>query len=261
MKIKKPDVASLFYPDDAVVLKKLLEDYLLKAKSASVLTRAIIAPHAGYNYSGPIAGSAYKALYSSKDQIKTVLILSPAHHYSLEGVALHSADAFSTPLGTIAVNQELKNKLKEFPFVKEIDEAFEQEHAIEVHLPFIQYILPHAKILPLVVGYSKPEEIEKIFDLCWTDIHNAFVVSSDLSHFLPYIQAQKIDNLTARQIEKSLYQEIGHDQCCGFFPIRGLLKFANKMQLKISTLDLRNSADTAGDKSRVVGYGAFAVHN
>lgn len=261
MKIKKADVAALFYPDDALELKELVEEYLQKAKPAPFLTRAIIAPHAGYIYSGPIAGAAYKALYSSKDQIQTIIILSPAHHYSFEGVALHSAEGFSTPLGTAIVDQELKEKLKSLSFIQELDEAFYKEHAVEVHLPFIQHIFPQAKILPMIVGYSKPEEIEKIFELCWPNTHYAFVLSTDLSHFLPYTQAQKMDALTARQIEKHLYQEIEHEQCCGFFPLRGLLKFAKTKKLKIGTLDLRNSADTAGDKSKVVGYGAFAIQS
>lgn len=261
MKTKKPDVAGMFYPADKDELKEMIEDFLKTAKVGKQLTRAIIAPHAGYVYSGPIAASAYLSLYSSKNEIKNVIILSPSHHYSFEGVAIHSAESFSTPLGELEVTQILKEKIKVLPFVHEYDQAFEQEHALEVHLPFIQHILPLAKILPLVVGHSRPEDIEKIFELFWNDSSNAFVVSTDLSHFLPYMNAQKIDGLTSKQIENLLYQDLHHEQCCGYYPLRGLLKFAKEHKLKITNIDLRNSADTAGDKGRVVGYGSFIVHH
>ncbi len=261
MKNKKADVAGLFYPSEPEELKSMLETFVNTAKSVNNLTRAVIAPHAGYVYSGPIAGSAYKALYSSKENIKNVIILSPSHNCSFDGVATHSAQAFSTPLGDIEVNQELKEKIASLPFIKELDEAFIREHALEVHLPFIQYVLPHAKILPLVVGQTYPEEIQMLIETLWNDPSNAFVISTDLSHFLSYMQAQKLDSLTAKQFERKLFQEIHHEQCCGYFPVRGMLKFAKEHGLKISTLDLRNSADTAGDKGRVVGYGSFMIHN
>lgn len=261
MKNKKADVAGLFYPAEPEELKGMLETFINNAKPANHLTRAVIAPHAGYIYSGPIAGSAYRALYSSKESIKNVVIMSPSHNGSFDGVATHSAQTFSTPLGEIEVNQDLKTQISSLPFVKELDEAFIREHALEVHLPFIHFILPHAKILPLIVGHTYPEEIQMLIETLWNDPANAFVISSDLSHFLSYVQAQKLDSLTAKQIERMLYQEIHHEQCCGFFPVRGMLKFAKEHGLKISKLDLRNSADTAGEKGRVVGYGSFMIHN
>ena len=261
MKNKKADVAGLFYPAEPKELREMIEVFISNAKVAQNLTRAIIAPHAGYVYSGPIAGSAYRALYSSKETIKNVVIMSPSHNISFDGVATHSADSFSTPLGDLHVNKEIKETISNLPFVKELDNAFIREHALEVHLPFIQHTLPQAKIVPLIVGHTYPEEIQMLLETLWPDPTNAFVISSDLSHFLSYVQAQKIDSLTAKQIEKLLYKEIHHEQCCGFFPLRGLLKFAKEHGLKITALDLRNSADTAGDKGRVVGYGSFIVHN
>lgn len=261
MKNKKADVAGLFYPAEPKELKALIETFINNAKKANHLTRAVIAPHAGYIYSGPIAGFAYRALYSSKDSIKNVIIMSPSHNCSFDGVATHSAEIFSTPLGQLEVNAELKTQISSLPFVKELDEVFIREHALEVHLPFIQHTLPQAKILPLVVGHSYPEEIQMLIETLWNDPSNAFVISSDLSHFLSYVPAQKMDSLTAKQFERMLYQELHHDQCCGFFPVRGMLKFAKEHGLKITTLDLRNSADTAGDKGRVVGYGSFMIHN
>ena len=258
--IKKPDVANSFYPGNPNELIELIDKYIQNGVGCDEIPKAIIAPHAGYIYSGEIAGSAYKTILKIADQIENVIIFSPAHRYSVKGIATHEANYFETPIGKCEVNRNLVRSVQKFPWVNEINQAFTNEHALEVHLPFVQKVFnSKCKIVPMIVGNSKPEEVFEVINLLWAT-KNFFIISSDLSHFLNYDSAKEIDTFTSTQIESLNIDGISSDGACGFYPLRGLLYFAKKNKLKIKTIDLRNSGDTAGDKNSVVGYGAYIIY-
>jgi AmmeMemoRadiSam system protein B len=258
MNVKKPNVADMFYPADSTDLSTLVEHYLANAKNIGLKPKAIIAPHAGYIYSGPIAAYAYKELGNIKSDIERVIVLSPTHYFSFQGVAMLSSDAYATPLGTLKIDQVTCEELKKYSFVDYIDEAFEREHALEVQLPFLQKVLNDFKFVPLIVSGVEPEQMQKLYEGL-DDGKTLFVVSSDLSHFHTYDVAQKTDSHTALNIVEKNFQAIGHQDACGYYPLRGLLKWAKENNNEVKELCLLNSGDTAGDKSKVVGYGAFAV--
>lgn len=257
--MKKADVSGSFYPASPQILTKTVSEFIENAKEFVEIPKAIIAPHAGYIYSGPVAGTAYRSLKKISDKIKNVILLSPSHRIAFEGVAFHSDDKFETPLGVLDVNMELIEKLKTNPLVKNLDIAFSGEHALEVHLPFIQTVFDNIQIVPLIVGQSPPEELANMLEKIWSD-QNIIIVSSDLSHFLPYSQAYQVDQQTQMAIEKLDYSKISTDGMCGYYPVSGLLALARNKNLIVKTIDLRNSGDTAGDKDSVVGYGAFLFY-
>jgi AmmeMemoRadiSam system protein B len=257
--IKRPNVAGSFYPQSSVELSEMLKGFLNDAKSISERPKAIIAPHAGYIYSGAIAASAYKQLVNLKTKIKTVVVFSPSHFWRFQGVAVTDVDYFETPLGDIKVNQQLINKLKQMNQVQVLPQAFEREHALEVHLPFLQETLGDFELVPLIVGPATPDEVEEVIQkLDGDDVF--FVVSSDLSHFHHYDTAVGLDSNTTTKINEGNFQAIGHDDACGYYPLRGLLKWATDHHHKVKCIDQRNSGDTAGDKDSVVGYGAYIIY-
>lgn len=258
--IRPPAVAGMFYPGNPGVLDKMVSDFLLDAP-VNPPPRAIIAPHAGYSYSGPIAASAYASLAPLRGKIKRVVLLGPSHRVGFHGIAASSADYFQTPLGDIAVDVEaIQSVVEALPAVGFLDEAHAQEHSLEVHLPFLQKVLGDFKLLPFVVGQAEPEEIAQLLDIFVDDPETLIVVSSDLSHYHDYEMAQEIDTETAQKIEHLDYQHIAPEQACGAFPVRGLLLSARKHGLTPVVVDLRNSGDTSGDKSRVVGYGSWLFY-
>jgi MEMO1 family protein len=258
--IKTPNVSGTFYPSNSDELRSFVMETLESAKKNYTFPKALIAPHAGYIFSGEVAASAYKSILNSSDKIKQVVLLSPTHHYSMDSMALHSADCFNTPLGNIEVDNDLKNKALTLNGVSIIDEAFEKEHALEVHLPFIQICAPNAKVLPIIVGQVSTETVANLLNSLWDGEETIFIISSDLSHFNDYDQANMKDEHTKQTIEDKNVSDLKHEDACGFYPIRGLLQIANEKKLEISCIDLRNSGDTAGNKSSVVGYGAFLIH-
>jgi AmmeMemoRadiSam system protein B/AmmeMemoRadiSam system protein A len=257
--IRPPAVAGSFYPRDVNQLSNMLDEFLGKKNTNITAPKAIIAPHAGYIYSGEIAGSVYSTLAELRDQISRVILLGPAHRMYVEGIALASSTHFATPLGNVEIDTQAMLLLKKYPFVKYIDAAHEQEHSLEVHIPFLQKILNNFKLIPLLVGDTKPEQVATILEALWGDDETLIVVSSDLSHFLDYATALKKDSNTTHLIKNFDYEKIGPHEACGCMPIRGLLKLAQQKNMSIETLDLRNSGDTAGTKDRVVGYGAYAL--
>jgi len=258
--IREPAVAGLFYPDNAIVLKKLLNDILENAPHSEIIPRAIIAPHAGYVYSGEIAASAYKHLEPIKDKIHRVVLLGPTHRVALYGCAVSGADYFRTPLGDVPIDTESVQELLIHPQVQLSDIAHEAEHSLEVQLPFLQTVLDEFVLLPIAVGHTDANSVMEILEFFWRDQATFFVISSDLSHFHDYQNAQKIDQQTTTAIEELQSDFITGEMACGSYPVNGLLKLAQKHKLHCKTLDLRNSGDTAGDKSRVVGYGAYAFY-
>jgi hypothetical protein len=219
--------------------------------------KAIIAPHAGYVYSGPVAASAYSRLEGHAGSISRVILLGPAHRYPVRGMAASSAKAFQTPLGSVLLDQEAIARAMELPQVQLVDEAHEGEHSLEVHLPFLQVVLGDFSLVPLVVGEASHEEVAEVLEILWGGPETLIVVSSDLSHYRPYVEANEIDRETARAIERLEPEEIRYEQACGRMPMGGLLLRAREQGLAVECVDLRNSGDTAGSRDQVVGYGAW----
>lgn len=258
--IRPPEVAGHFYPGDRSTLARVVEEMLRGAPAPTAgapAPKALIAPHAGYVYSGPVAASVYARLRPFRERFKRVLLLGPAHRHPFRGLAASSASAFDTPLGRVALDEEARARALELPQVLILDRAHEGEHSLEVHLPFLQAVLGEFKVLPLVVGDASSEDVDGVLEKLWGGEDTLVVVSSDLSHFLSYEKAERLDESTARAIEGLRPEGIGHDQACGRIPVGGLLLRARAEGLKVERVDLRNSGDTAGPRDRVVGYGSF----
>jgi AmmeMemoRadiSam system protein B len=217
----------------------------------------VIAPHAGYIYSGPVAALAYARLWPARETIKRVVLLGPSHYVAFHGLALSSATAFATPLGSVPVDTEAQAELLNLPQVLVLDKAHAQEHSLEVQLPFLQVLLGTFSIVPIAVGDASAEQVAEVLETLWDGAETALVVSSDLSHYYDYETAQRLDRATSAAIDALRAQDIQYEQACGRVPITGLLIAARRHGLHASTVDLRNSGDTAGPKDRVVGYGAY----
>jgi AmmeMemoRadiSam system protein B len=258
-RVQQPVVAGTFYPDTPEELRQQVRTYLDAAIEKSTHPKALIAPHAGYIYSGPVAGSAYAQLEDLSGQITRVVILAPSHHLAFHGIACSSANRFSTPLGILEVDEEARKQVLDLPQVEIQDDAFAREHSLEVHLPFIQEALGEIQIVPLVVGDAQPTDVEAVLERLWGGDETLIVISSDLSHYLDYESACETDAATSRAIEGLQPEAISQYQACGRIPVAGLLLAARNHHLKAVTLDQRNSGDTAGPRDRVVGYGAYAL--
>lgn len=237
----------------------MMQHYFNESKTAEKVPKAIIVPHAGYIYSGPIATTAYARLQNSHDSITRVVLLGPSHRVGFQGLAVCSADTFATPLGNIPVDTESVQSIAQLPYVQYIDQAHLMEHSLEVHLPFLQEVLDSFSLVPIVVGDATAEQVSEILELLWGGPETLIVISSDLSHYHDYATARQMDKATSEHIEALQYEQLDYESACGRVPICGLLALARKKSLHVKTIDLRNSGDTAGDKSRVVGYGAYVV--
>lgn len=257
--IRYPAVAGAFYPADSVELREMIDDFLRQAAPHArlPLPKAIIAPHAGYIYSGAVAASAYACLQQAAGKIKQVVVLAPAHRYPLAGIALTYSDFYATPFGKVATEQKFHDKLLTMPYVQVMEEAFKSEHAIEVHLPFLQILLRNFILIPLLVGDASVAQVTAVLETLWGDEQTLIVISSDLSHYYSYEEAKNLDAKTAAAILALNPSALKSEMACGYMPIRGLLSIASSKGLQASKIDLRNSGDTAGPKNEVVGYGAF----
>ena len=255
--IRHPAVAGLFYPLDPRQLALEVRSLLDEAQPPALKPKALICPHAGYIYSGAIAATAYAALKHVAPLIRRVVLLGPAHRVAIRGLALPDTDAFETPLGRISLDTEAMHDVSKLPQVTADAEAHAQEHSLEVQLPFLQCVLKDFTLLPLVVGMATAQEVAEVLEAVWGGEETVIVISSDLSHYLPYAVAQSVDSRTANSI-LDLNQPISHEEACGGTPINGLLIAAIRHHLRPYLLDLRNSGDTAGSRDRVVGYAAFA---
>ncbi len=260
MKTRSAAVAGTFYPADAKELKTVVNAYLDDQKALYEQPKAIIAPHAGYIYSGPIAASAYRQLETGVDTIQRVVLLGPAHRVSLFGLATSSADNFITPLGSVPVDREAIEKINSLPQVRQVDEAHALEHSLEVHLPFLQLCLKTFSLVPLVVGESTPEEVAEVLERLWGSAETLIIISSDLSHYHDYATAKSLDEKLSKAVENLHIEAIKAEAACGSIAIKGLLKVAANRGLSVQTIDLRNSGDTAGSHDAVVGYGAYLFH-
>lgn len=250
-------VADMFYPGPSAVLEAEVKRMLAEAMPPRLHPKVLLVPHAGYVYSGPVAASAYACLNDQRQSFRHVVLLGPAHRVPFHGLAASSATWFETPLGRIRIDQEALARIAHLHQVSINDQAHAQEHSLEVQLPFLQQTLNDFSLLPLVVGAATTAEVAEVLELLWGGDDTLIVISSDLSHYHPYDEAQRIDRATVDAVLKLMPLQ-SHEQACGATPVNGLLEVARRKGLQPILLDLRNSGDTAGDKSRVVGYSAFA---
>ena len=255
--VRAAAVAGQFYPAHPGVLDADLRGYLTAAVAEPPVPKAVIAPHAGYIYSGPVAASAYAPLAAGAGEVSRVILLGPAHRVWFQGLAASGAAAFETPLGLVPVDVEAVNRVLTLPQVTTRDDAHRSEHCLEVHLPFLQTVLDDFAIVPLVVGDATAAEVAEVVDLLWGGAETIVVVSSDLSHYHDYETARRLDAETSRAIEDLRPEDISPEQACGRLPIQGLLLAARTRGLHVETVDLRSSGDTAGPRDEVVGYGAW----
>ena len=260
--IRHPAVAGTFYPAERDALERQLALFLSEAGNDAptpALPKAIIGPHAGYIYSGPVAARAYARLAAARGRISRVVLIGPSHYVAFRGFAVDTATAWAMPGGTVALDTEAIARLRALPMVGELDAAYQREHALEVHVPFLQHVLGEFRLVPIVAGDAPPEAVAAVFDALWGGPETLIVVSTDLSHYLDYAACQRLDQSTAAVIER-LDPTITSTQACGAVPTRGLLLAARQRGMAIERLDLRNSGDTAGPRDRVVGYGAWALY-
>ena len=259
---RQPAVAGQFYSANPEELKENVLQFIQAAQPVSdKIPKALIIPHAGYIYSGPIAASAYVTILALKSKIKRVILLGPAHRVYINGLAYSSATHFLTPLGRVKIDREAIAAISGLHQVILSDQAHAQEHSLEVHLPFLQTVLEDFSLVPLVVGDASPQEVAEVLAILWGGDETLIVISSDLSHYHDYETACKLDKNTTQSIENFNYQDIKSQNACGCRPICGLLHIAKEKNLSVNTLDLRNSGDTAGTRDRVVGYGAYGFYN
>jgi AmmeMemoRadiSam system protein B len=260
--IRPAAVAGLFYPDNPRQLTADIDQFLTDASSQipklAQQPKALIVPHAGFVYSGSTAAKAYAALSPFADAIQRVVLIGPAHRVWVDGIAMMDVEAFRTPLGDISIDQAGQQQLSRLHYVHFFDQAHWQEHCLEVQLPFLQKVLNDFSLLPLLVGEASPEQVATALATFWDDPRSLLLISSDLSHFLSYQQAQQVDRKTCQAIEAMDISAIHNDQACGNRAVKGLLTLAKEKQMEVITLGLCNSGDTAGDHSRVVGYGSWA---
>jgi AmmeMemoRadiSam system protein B len=260
--VRAPAVAGMFYPGESRELSQTLAQMLGQAAHDAperTVPKAIIAPHAGYIYSGPVAASVYALLAAGRSRINRVVLLGPTHRVAVRGLALPGCSAFATPLGTVEIDPSAVDRLRGMPQVVVSAQAHALEHSLEVHVPFLQAVIEKFTLIPLAVGHATAVEVAQVLDALWGGPETLIVVSSDLSHYLSYSDAQAVDRSTAKAI-LGFATDISHEQACGATPVTGLAHTARRRGLKPELIDLRNSGDTAGDKNRVVGYGAFAFY-
>ncbi len=257
-KIKQPSVAGMFYADNKSDLLEQIEYFKTHCKNDyRAKTRAIIVPHAGYMYSGQLA---YEGIQYIDTNVKNIFIFAPAHRYEVRNTALSSYDEWETPLGTIAVNQEISKILEEKFGAKYVDEAFESEHSAEVQVPFIQSMFENVTIVPILIGSAEADIVKNIINYFYDAPENAFIISSDLSHFHDTKAANEIDHLTAEMIESNDVHKFSYEQACGAVGICGLVTFAAEKQYSLVRVAMSNSGDATGDNERVVGYGSWLLY-
>lgn len=257
-------VAGTFYPADKAELTRQLDQHLGAARARLEpgfrIPKALIAPHAGFVYSGPVAASAYALLEPARGRITRVVLMGPSHRVAFRGIATSTAAAWTTPLGDIPIDHEAYGQLAGLPMVGMLDKAHAQEHSLEVHLPFLQAVLGEFKLVPLVAGEAPADVVAAVLDTLWGGPETLIVISTDLSHFLDYEACQAKDAGTIEAIAALDGTRIGSAQACGRVPVGGLLLAAKRRGMAIATLDVRNSGDTAGPRDRVVGYGSWALY-
>jgi len=259
---RPPAVAGLFYPLDAAELRDAVKGLLILATTgvaAGPAPKALIVPHAGYLYSGSVAACAYRRLQESGASIRKVVLIGPSHRVPMRGLAMPSADSFATPLGEIPIDESGRQRLREHGLAGISDAAHAAEHSLEVQLPFLQVVLPAFELLPIATGLAPPAQVARALEAVWGDSSTLIVVSSDLSHYHKSFEARQLDDQTKLSI-LARRSDLSDEQACGSCGINGLMEVARHKSLTVELLDQRNSGDTAGDRSRVVGYGSYALY-
>ena len=252
-------VAGAFYPAEPVILSTMVRELLADAPtSREAVPKAMILPHAGYVYSGPIAAIGYRLLATAAAKIRRVVLLGPAHRVYLSGMAFPSVDSFSIPTGVIPLDREAIDRALALPGTLVSDEAHAGEHCLEVHLPFLQAVFDSFELIPIVVGQCPATQVAAVLEALWGGEETLIIISSDLSHYHPYGIAQEIDARTTSKIV-SRSSQLSGEEACGAHAINGLMLAARGQGLSVHALDVRNSGDTAGDHTQVVGYGAYAL--
>jgi len=256
--VRPAAVAGRFYPGEAALLRRAVHGFFPVTGARSALEpKALIAPHAGYAYSGPVAASAFANFTRRRGSVRRIILIGPSHYLRFSGIATSSATAFATPLGSVGVDRAAVDELERLPWVRSLETAHDREHALEVELPFLQELLGTFTIVPLTVGEATPEEVREVLESVWGGPETVILVSSDLSHYHGWEEARRLDALTAERILNLDPTTLTPDLACGGVPISGLVQCARSRALQPHLLDLRNSGDTAGTRDRVVGYGAF----
>jgi AmmeMemoRadiSam system protein B len=256
--VRAAAVAGTFYPADPGRLAHDVDGYV-GAGSADPAPKALIAPHAGYVYSGPIAGRAYARLRGARGQVTRVVLVGPAHFVALTGLAVSGADRWVTPLGPVEVDDAARRGMLELPDVVLADAPHAPEHSLEVHLPFLLRVLGSFQLVPVVVGRASPDAVAAVLETVWGGPETLIVISTDLSHYYDHDTATVLDRRTAAAVVAGRADDIGPEDACGALAVRGLLVAARRHGLRTDLVELGTSADTAGPRDRVVGYGAFAL--
>jgi AmmeMemoRadiSam system protein B len=258
--LRYPAMAGRFYPAEERELRAAVREYLDEAPIPDGRApKAIIAPHAGYVYSGPVAASAYARLAPDRERIERIVLLGPSHRVAFDGLAATAAEAWESPLGRVKIDRDAIARIASLPQVLVDDRPHALEHSLEVHVPFLQEAIGDFSLVPLAVGDAAPAEVAEVLEALWGGPETRIVVSSDLSHYHDYATARRLDEATSRHIESLQYEEIAYGDACGRNPINGLLAVARRRGLRATTVDLRSSGDTAGPRDQVVGYGAYVV--
>jgi AmmeMemoRadiSam system protein B len=261
VRVRAPAVAGFFYPEDPDELAAAVDACLAGAappRAGEPAPKALVVPHAGYVYSGPVAASAYARIAPHAGAIRRVVLLGPAHRVFVRGLAAPRADGFATPLGVVPIDRAAVDAVAALPQLAVSDAPHAGEHSLEVQLPFLQRLLGEFALAPFAVGEASAEEVAEVIDRLWGGPETLVLVSSDLSHYHDYATARRLDRATRASIEALEPGELGPDSACGRAPLCGLLRVARRRGLRAETLDLRSSGDTAGGRERVVGYGAWA---
>lgn len=277
-RVRLPAVAGRFYPGNPDTLRAAVHRYLREAglpaegpdaagadatengagaagPGPPAVPKILIAPHAGYAFSAPVAASGYVRLGPLRSRIRRVVLVGPSHYVPFRGLGLSSAHGFETPLGCVPVDREAAAGLR----VPVLDEAHLQEHSLEVHLPFLQELLGPFSIVPLVAGGAPAEEVADVLEAVYGGPETLILISSDLSHYHDYDTARRLDRETTRAIAALRPEQLGEESACGRIPVRGALVTARRHGLTASTYDLRSSGDTGGPRHAVVGYGAYGL--
>lgn len=256
-RIRPPAVADMFYPANPRKLAGMVKSLLEAATPSNIKPVALISPHAGYIYSGPITASAFAPFYKKKYGYKRIFLMGPSHRVSFKGFALPDSEIFETPLGRIPLDMESIRHLQKYPRVQVLPDAHRDEHSLEVQLPFIQTVFTGIQLIPVLTGACTPEETARLIGPFLDDPESLVIVSSDLSHYYDYATANQVDRQTAGKIKNMEWEGLLMEQACGSHGIAGLLLAARERNLHPVIADLRNSGDTSGHRNQVVGYGAF----
>jgi AmmeMemoRadiSam system protein B len=258
-RVRMPAVAGRFYASEPGALRRELQGYLDEVPASEAVTqRAFVVPHAGTVYSGPVAAHAYARLAALRDGVSGVLLLGPSHFVAFSGMAVPRADELRTPLGDVRVHEGLRARALDLEGVVADDRPHAEEHSLEVQLPFLQLVLPGVAVLPLLLGAVDPLLVEALVEELW-DEEVVVLASTDLSHYESYVDCARLDEATARAVCELRPERIEDSDACGAAGLRALMRVARRRRLAVEVLDLRNSGDTAGPRSQVVGYGAFAI--